>query len=229
MIDRIRKLAQFCVGLLPASRTKNALLRTLGYRIDDNCRMGISLLINVKSLELASDVRIGNFNALRNLELLKVGTAGSVGSWNWISASSEYGHCSATPHSGALRIGQQSAITSRHYIDCSGGVGIGEFSTVAGQRSTILSHGIDFEKNIQTLRPVFIGKYAFISTGCIIVGGASIGDACVVAAGGVVSGTIQHPEGPSLWGGVPARFIKELSGKHFVRASGYVKTEIGLD
>ncbi|MEX5300226.1 hypothetical protein RCG67_15795 [Kocuria sp. CPCC 205292] len=121
---------------------------------------------------------------------------------------------------------QHSAVTSRHYMDCSGGVAIGRHSTVAGQRSTILSHGIDFERNVQTLKPVSIGQYAFISTGCIIVGGSHVGDRCVVAAGGVVSGSIQHAEGPSLWGGVPARFIKKLDGDYFVRERGYVKTEI---
>ena len=43
-------------------------------------------------------------------------------------------------------MGRHAALTSRHYVDCSNRVDIGEFTTVAGARSQILTHAIDFTR-----------------------------------------------------------------------------------
>lgn len=53
--------------------------------------------------------------------------------------------------------------------------------------------------------PVSIGSYVFIGTRCLIGKGVSIGDRSIVAAGSVVVKDI--PPG-QIWGGNPARFIK---------------------
>lgn len=57
-------------------------------------------------------------------------------------------------------------------------------------------------------RPISIGDGAWICAGSILVAGVSIGRKSIVAAGAVV---IQDIPDNQLWGGVPAKFIRQLS------------------
>lgn len=222
MTIQLTKMARTVCGLLPASNLKNVMLNRLGYSIALDTSIGPVLLINVSELCTSGGGRIGAFNVLRNLAQINLGQNSTIGSWNWISAAREFDQLCEI-ESATLVMGAQSGITSRHYIDCSGGVSIGSFSTVAGQRSTILSHGIDFHANEQRIKPVTLGDYTFISTGCTLVSGCEVSDGTVVAAGAVVSGHIGLANEVTLWGGVPARFIKPLSGKYFQRQVGRVE------
>ncbi len=72
-----------------------------------------------------------------------------------------------------LYIGRHSAITSRHFIDCTAGIKIGKYTTIAGIRTQILTHSIDLVKNRQDARPIEIGDYCFIGTNCVILPGPS--------------------------------------------------------
>lgn len=209
------------VGLLPASQIKNALLRKCGFAIAERCSFGISLLLGTREVRLDAGCRISNFNVFRGLEKISMKSNASIGSWNWFSAATEF---TRQEPRACFVIGRESAVTSRHYIDCSGGVLIGDFSTVAGQRSTFLSHGIDFDRNIQTTAPINIGDACFVSTGCTVLKGATLASKSVLAAGAVL--TSQDPLArPGLWAGVPAVWKKEVKGAHFERQRGRVGTD----
>ncbi len=56
--------------------------------------------------------------------------------------------------------------------------------------------------------PVVIGNNVFIGAGSIILKGVNIGENSVVGAGSVVTKSIPANQ---IWGGNPARFIKEVS------------------
>lgn len=56
------------------------------------------------------------------------------------------------------------------------------------------------------IRPIHIGDHVWIGARCIILPGVTIGDGAVIAAGAV--GNRDVPAG-TLWGGVPARYIKD--------------------
>ena len=55
--------------------------------------------------------------------------------------------------------------------------------------------------------PVTVGKGAWIGGGSILLPGADVGEGAVVAAGSVVRGCVPPRE---LWGGVPARHLRQL-------------------
>jgi acetyltransferase-like isoleucine patch superfamily enzyme len=114
---------------------------------------------------------------------------------------------------GRLVVDRRGAITSRHYIDCSGDVSVGAFTVVAGVRSTILTHQIDVVESRQTVAPVAIGDYCFIGSNCRITPGSAIPDRCVTAMGSVVVGELPQPG--MLYAGVPARPVKELGDATF--------------
>ena len=55
---------------------------------------------------------------------------------------------------------------------------------------------------------VEIGENVWVGASCVILPGSKIGDNCVIAAGSVVNGEIPPNE---IWGGVPARKIRDVA------------------
>ncbi len=120
-------------------------------------------------------------------------------------------------------LGRSAGITSRHYIDCNGGVYIGDFSTIAGIRTQVLTHTIDIYENRQTVKPVKVGKYCFVGTGSILLPGSLLPDYSVLGAGSVL--TRKNSESGCVYAGAPAKIVKRLNiesipyfhrEKHFV-------------
>jgi acetyltransferase-like isoleucine patch superfamily enzyme len=177
------KISVIIVALLPASRFKNLLLRRLGWAVHPAAVIRPNLVIGVTKARLEARASIGSFNVIRNVSSLVLESGALLGQFNWVTGGSS-GNLSK---SSQLFLGKESAITSRHYIDVSGAVAVGAFSTVAGERSIILTHQIDYRDSRQTLAAVTIGQYALVSSNVKIVPGASVPDFSVVAMGSVVT------------------------------------------
>jgi acetyltransferase-like isoleucine patch superfamily enzyme len=104
-------------------------------------------------------------------------------------------------------------------------VTVGRFVTLAGVRSTLITHQIDLLTNRQTVAGIAIGDHALISSNCRIAPGARIAGRTMFAMGSVIAGDRAKPG--FLHGGVPARPIKEfgVDAAHFVRTTGEVSPE----
>lgn len=222
MGPKARTLVQLLTVLLPSQLRRIALVRVLGWRMDEGATLGWSI-VSAHSVQLGRGSRIGHFNVIRNLECLEIGEEATIGQWNWITAAQPI--IEADPSStnrGRLVIGDQAAITSRHYVDCTGGVTVGPFTTIAGVRTTVLSHQISTATSMQSALTVEIGSYCFVGSDVRITPGSSIAERCVIAMGAVVSGSLDEPG--TLYGGVPARPIKLVGdGAYFHRKKGYVE------
>lgn len=219
----MRTIAVLVCTVLPTNLKRVLFQRCFGWKIDRTARIGLSLFLDVQHVELGPHVRIGHGNVFRNLRHLRVGEHASIGQWNWITTAHEFLTAPEMPERGTLTLGGHAAVTSRHYVDCAGGVRIGAFTTVAGVRSTIFSHQIDTKASRQTARPVEIGEYCFIGSNVCVTPDARIPDRCVIAMGSVVTGELPEPN--TLYGGVPARAIKSLpDSAYFHRKEGYVRS-----
>lgn len=206
----------FAVSPMPIKRMIAKYL--FHWKLDPTARIGISLILT-KNLIMGRNAYIGHGNVFRDLMTVTIADKAMIGQWNWFSAAPSLAGTSSVVKPHTLELGTQSAITSRHYVDCSGGVSIGAFSTLAGARSTILTHQIDLTENKQTTAPVCIGNYCFLSSDIRIVSGSSIPDKSVVAMGAVVAGKLSCPE--TLYAGVPARPMKRIDGAWFDRSEGF--------
>jgi acetyltransferase-like isoleucine patch superfamily enzyme len=83
---------------------------------------------------------------------------------------------------------------------------IGAGATI-GQNSVVTAHAITHDEIV--LRPVVIGPRAVVGINCVVMPGLELGEGAVLAPGAVA--TIDTKIGPyELWGGVPARKIKDL-------------------
>jgi len=216
----MKKVFQALLTFLPWPIRRIALQKCFGFQIDRTAIVGFSLL-DVKCIHLGAGVRIGHLNYFRGLDRLTMDEESRIGNLNWFTAI-QGGQNFSNGRKRELNLKRHSAITSRHYFDCNDAITVGEFTTIAGVRSTFLTHGIDLGRNVQTTSPIAIGQYCFIGSNVLFLSDSIIGDFSLVAAGTVIPGK-RYPD-RSLIAGVPGRVIKEgLSGEYFQRKFGFVE------
>lgn len=210
----------FAVGLQPPSRAKNWLLRRLGNNVDKSAVVRPILMLPGARLDVAAKAHIGALTVIRNAEVV-LGEGAELGQLNWISAASFLVDASTCPERGRLLIGSHASVTNRHYFDVSGGVVVGPFATVAGVRSTFMTHGINVLLNGLTTEAIVIGSYAMVGSNCSFVLGATVPGRSVVGMGAVVAKGLIEEGG--LYVGSPARLKKLVDlGAYGARAVGKV-------
>lgn len=216
---RIKKYTILVIGFFPSSKIKNFLLRLLGWKIGSGVKIGINCFVNTKNVRIANNAHIRPLNVFRNVEL-EFRESSILGSFNWISAAK--GLENLPNYRGKLFLGKESAINSRNYFDVSGGINIGDFSDIAGVRSTFITHQIDLKNAIQTCDAIEIGKYTMICSNSLLVpGGTYIGDRCLFAMGSTITAGTYSDGG--FYAGVPAILKKGTDGKWFNRSTGKVQ------
>jgi acetyltransferase-like isoleucine patch superfamily enzyme len=209
-MNQLQKLCSLFIGLFPASALKNQLLRWNGHSIDQSARIGPILLV-MSVLSIGPNAELGSFSVYLRSRIV-LGTQAFIGSFNWVAGSPELIRIAPqTGHTvpGQLILEPQAAITSRHYIDTSGGVYFGGFSTLAGARSTIFTHSINYDRGVLQTSPVSIGKYSIINSNVSITPGSSVPPYSIVAMGSVVTKTMNEPL--RLYAGAPAQPKKKLT------------------
>lgn len=194
------------------------------YNIHPTARVGYTVLY-CKHVDLGPGSFIGHLNIIKGLDTLKMDAYSIIGNLNWITGfpSSDNSHFShQIDRKPILYIGEHSAITSRHIIDCTNSVTIGKFTTVAGYRSVILTHSINLGNNIQEAHPINIGEYCFLGTCCTLLGGSNLPDYSVLGANSLLNRVFDDRY--VLYGGIPAKAVKRLdpSSKYFNRVVGFV-------
>lgn len=223
MIKRV--LAAASIGL-PWPLRRALLNRFCGARIHPTARIGMSLVL-CDELELGPHARVGHLTLVKGLRRLSLGEHAILGSLNWVSGFPE--GLDDSPHFRdasarvpALIIGRHAAVTSRHIIDCTDTVSIGEYATLAGYRTQILTHSVSIRESRQRCAPVSIGAYCFVGTGSILLPGAALPDYSVLAAGAVLNRSLSAPH--MLYGGCPAKALQELPEDlpYFTREEGYI-------
>ena len=116
------------------------------------------------------------------------------------------------PFGGSIRIARRVWLGPYVVIYGHGGVEIGE-QTLVSMHCTILSsnHGVPplgtlIRDTADKLLPTKVGRDVWIGANAVILGGVTIGDGAVVAAGAVVN---RNVEAGAVVAGVPARFIRK--------------------
>jgi acetyltransferase-like isoleucine patch superfamily enzyme len=197
----------------------------LGYDLSPKSKIGFSI-VAVTTARMGDFAHIGHLTVCRGLKQLELGDYSRIGNLNWITGD-DFNPlpvvASGLRGNVILAVGAHSAITNRHYIDCAGGINIGKFTTIAGIRSQILTHSIDLDLCIQQVKPILIGNYCFVGTGCIILQGARLPDNSVLGSGSLLRDNFEQDW--TLYAGVPAKAQKKIpaKNKYFHRITGFVK------
>lgn len=213
-------------SLFLSGRVKNFYLNNLlGHNIDKTARIGFSILL-VNKVFMAPGSRVSSLTVIKGLDFMSLGENSHIGSLNWISAfptgTSSKHFSDDLQREAVLLVGDESAITSRHVIDCTNQVKIGKFSTFAGYRSQILTHSVCIYTSRQRSYPVEVGDYCFVGTGSILLPGSKLPDYSLLAAGSVLGKKFSDEF--SIYGGIPAVKIKDIpkDAKYFTRLNGYI-------
>jgi len=218
-------ILKIIVCILPWGLKRRMLKWFYGYEIDPSARIGLAW-VYPKHLRMGKETRIGHFTTALRLDSIELGDHTIIGRNNWITGvpadSTEY-FLHQKDRRPRLIMGEHSAITKNHHLDCTHEIKIGNFTTIAGYQSQFLTHSIDIVAGRQHSEPIEIGDYCFISTRCVLLGGARLPSQSVLAAGAVLNKAFEDTF--SLYGGVPARHIKDLprDARYFHRAVGFVK------
>jgi acetyltransferase-like isoleucine patch superfamily enzyme len=203
----------FIFGLLPKSRLKNILLRSCGHSVHITSQISPIILSKVSLLVLGrgSVLQAGSF--FRNLRMLEIGENGLVGKFNHVYADLGF---STSELAGKLILAPGSYITNRHELDCSGGICLERFSAIAGTRTILQTHSVDFDLNAQTNAPIRIGSYSFIATNCLILMGVSFPSKSILGAGSLLPSHFSEKR-EGIFIGRPAKRLKDADGKWFSR------------
>ncbi len=210
--------------LLPWALRRAFLEKQFGFTIHPSSRIGFAWILPER-LIMEANTAIGHLTLCKNIAVLHLHEHASIGRGNWITGfplGPSRHFAGETERRPQLILGVHSAITNRHFIDCTNSVTIGKFTTFAGFQSQVLTHTIDLAQNRQTSAPVFIGDYCFVGTNCVLLGGSALPDFCVLGAKSLLNKSFT--EAYNLYGGVPARAIQKLSPDlaYFNRSEGFV-------
>src|SRR5436305_627122 len=137
--DRMNVLLQLLALLLPWSLRRSFLESQLGYRIHPSCRLGFCW-ISATHLIMEEGSQIGHLTVCKGLDRLHLKAHAQIGRGNWITgfpvgASAHFAE--ESNRRPELILEEHSAITHRHFIDCTNSVVIGRFTTMAGFQSQI--------------------------------------------------------------------------------------------
>jgi acetyltransferase-like isoleucine patch superfamily enzyme len=222
MYDIPKKLLLAALTPLP-SRIKILVYRhVFGFDVSVDARIGFSLIL-CQNLIMGSGAVIGHMNVIRGNMTLDMKPKAVIGQFNWITAgNTDPQYFKGFDRHSELILGEESSITTRHLLDCTDRIEIGRLTTVAGYRSTILTHSIDYRTAKQSCQPIKIGDLCLLGSNVVILMGVTVADRSVVGAGSVVANSTDKELG--LWVGAPARRVRDLTGEeaYFTRRSGHI-------
>ncbi|MFI3302529.1 MAG: acyltransferase [Rikenellaceae bacterium] len=206
----MKKIINILVVLLPWFIKRRVLNYFYKYDIHPSARIGLSYIFPDK-LKMESGSRIGHLNVAIHLHYIEMGEDATISQQNWITGFPIDGkgffeeYPNRTPQ---LLMGKDSAITKRHLVDCTDSVSIGEYTSIGGYASQILSHSTSLEHNRQGCAPIHIGHHCFVGTRSVILPGSALPSQSVLGAGALLNK--RFTESFVLYGGVPAKKIDTM-------------------
>lgn len=209
MINKMKVLLNLLIMCMPWKIRRLILNHFYHYEIHPRARIGFSY-IYPEHLVMEEGATIGHLNVAIHLELIHMGKDCTICQRNWITGfplKDKTKFQRFPDRKPYLIMGQDSAITKQHHIDCTDMVTIGALTSISGYGTQILSHSTSLANNDGGCFPITIGHHSFIGTRSIILPGAVLPNHAVLAAGAVLNK--RYTEEYALYGGVPARFIKK--------------------
>jgi acetyltransferase-like isoleucine patch superfamily enzyme len=222
----MRAAIEIVCWLFPPTRLKNNFLRRFGHHISATARIGPTIVLGVRRFEIGENVLIAPFNVFKNLSLVRLDDNVIIGSWNWITAAAEFQQID--PQAGTLHMGYGAAMTSRHYLDCSGTIIMKRHARIGGGRAYLQTHEPDFEHFRQTVGRIVLGDHALVSTCAVVLKGAHLPDRSLLAANSTMLALSKEHQQSGVYAGSPAQWRRDIDGEYF-RSGDHMMTEFVVD
>lgn len=221
----MKKVLSLLVILLPWKIRRFLLIKIWKYEIHPSARIGLAY-VYPKKLKMEKGSRISHFNVGINLDAIIIKENSIIDRSNWITGFPSGTKLKHFQHRknriSELHLGKEASITKNHHFDCTEKITIGDFSTIAGYNSQFLTHSVNLVKNIQDCHPINIGKYCFVGTNSVVLGGASLPSFSALGAKSMLNKPFK--EEYMLYGGSPTKAIKPMDKqcKYFKRKEGFI-------
>ncbi|NOY99055.1 MAG: hypothetical protein GXP40_07620 [Chloroflexi bacterium] len=202
-MTKLRLVVAGLISILPLKALRAFAYRViLGYTVR-GAAIGFGTVIAVEEATLQR-CTIGWFNLFAGPMSLTIKENASIGHRNTFTCGywttrEEYREAN---YERRLEIGENSLITSNHYVDAAGAFTLGKGSWIAGMGSQFWTHGAGIVD-----RNIHIGEDCYLGSAVRFAPGASIGNNILVAMGSVVAGKFEMDN--AMLGGVPAAVLKE--------------------
>ena len=194
--------------MLP-QRAKHWVARRLGWDIHPTAYLGRSI-IDARYVRMGPESMIGPFNVIRALDRLELGRGANIASRNWIIGipldSAIYAQ--ATKRDPSLVMGDFAMVTVGHDIDCADRVELAEHAVIAGFKSSVLTHSLNFVNDRFFTGTVTLGPYGVLLSNCVMLTGTNIPARSIVSAGSVVATPLTAEQ--TFYRGNPAEAVREL-------------------
>lgn len=152
-----------------------------------NSKIGSFNRIICKQLIMDDNSEIGNVNNVKFLKYVELKKSSMIRSRNIIVGTTNY--FSPFTDVFVFVIGENSLLTSNHYLDCSGKIIIGSNVVFGGIGSEIWTHGFDIKRNM-IVGDVVIGNNIYVGSRSMILQNVVICDNVSIGAGTIVSKSI---------------------------------------
>ena len=197
----MRMLAFVFLAFFP-SRLKVHILRLLGHEVSKNCYIGFCYL-DIRHLTIGERCHIGHGNIFTRLDRLTLAPKSRINRWNRFT--------STLGVKSEFVLGEEAAVTLRHYFDCAGGIYIGARYIIAGHRSSFFTHSKGLHQKKNYFKSIRIGADNYVGSNVVAAPGFSTGEKNFIGLGAVCVGELSSIS-CSLLVGNPARVKKSMPG-----------------
>lgn len=217
----IKKYFFALLCLLPF-KLPNFFLRLFGVNITNKAKIGFSIIL-LSDINMIGNSKIGHFNFIKCDKLyledqsyighlnkikgpfdIELGKRSAIGNSNKLVRA----NLGVTYGKSVLKLGELSKVTSEHYLDLTNSITMGNFTTLAGIRSQIWTHGYMHanigEDRVRIDGKIEIGNNVYIGSGCIFNPGVKILNAISVGSGSILSKNLKKP---GMYVNQPLRYL----------------------
>ena len=188
-----RLLLFFCktVDIAPSARVGFSLILADTIVMSPGSRVGHLNYMKCRNLQMDKDSRIKNINILKGIYDIEMAEKSAINRSNTIVNSLYIPSLMKAFSVPTLKIGYNSVVGVKHFIDMTANVTIGENSILAGRSSELWTHAF-YHKHTGSGRymirgRIIIGNNCYIGSHVIFNCGVSVADTATVAAGAIVS------------------------------------------
>lgn len=169
----------------------------------------IQIFNNIRPIsKLRSKFYFNNYNVLLGKNIKIVGLPAKIEVGRNINiydnVTLHFGHLAKVELGSNIIFSYNVLIAVNTSISIGSYVQVGEFTSIRDTTHNYATSGL-IMGTADISNPIVIGNNVWIGRGCLILGGTIIDDGVVVGANSVVKG---HLQANSIYGGIPAKFIK---------------------